>query len=440
MALLGMVLGPWTVVLASEPVQILEGTLSRARALEVMQKQSALWRKAEIMKIEARAKSEEARSPLSPQLSLVSRQYVTKYSGLRFGLSDVFPTDFVHVGSSNLEVLYLIYDSAARERGQAAEENQKMTEFQIQRFQRDLAGQLLRQYASLRRAGEKTKNAQASVNRAELFQSIARARKNVGVGTQLDTVRAEALVASEQLKWVLAQTSFLQAKQELSNLMGARLSNLILEAHVPEVMKGKMLDPDQVSAERPDVRMAQHLVGALQHMRNAAKRDGFPKVAIAGDVGFVGSQTFLGFGPGTLNASAGLQVSVPLYTGGRIMGKESEEEARLLQAELQLQQIELESRNLALLTNEQLESSEISLHTAERALKAAEEEVKVMQKRFQAGTASAVDVANASLALANASDHLTDARFSIEQAHIQYCYLAGTWDLLVTSGQGEKRP
>lgn len=98
--------------------------------------------------------------------------------------------------------------------------------------------------------------------------------------------------------------------------------------------------------------------------------------------------------PQVLGASAGVQVSMPLYTGGSIASRIREAQHSLRQAQqeydLQARQTEQEARN-AYLT---VESTISQVKANQRALVSAETAAEATQAGFEVGTRTAVDVLN----------------------------------------------
>lgn len=397
------------------------GALSRAEALERLKSSGFKWRQTEVLQLEADAKSQLAHSASYPQLQIVSRQYVSQYSGLRYGLAAQTVPSFLQIGSSSLELIFLLFDGAARERMKAANENQKLTAFQIQLYQNDMTALTFLHYTNAQRFHRRFENMEASVARSEEILKIAKQRLQTGAGLKLDVLRAEAMVAAENLKRLDAYSANQRAKQELATLMGLTEVTDDLEP-----LRFKDFDPSPQTKEsneiesRPDVQAARLMLSTANYLKNAAVKDGLPRVAFAADLGFIGTQTFLGFGPGAFNGSAAIQVSVPIYTGGRLTSRESEEAAKVAKADLNLSQTELEARSQIKLVLDQIKTARAAVSAASQAVEAASEELRLAKQRFKGGAASGIDVRNAVVGLSTTSEAYADAVFGFEATKIHY--------------------
>ena len=414
-------------------------TMSKKDATERLRKHGIQWQQTEIMKLEADAKSQAAHSYLYPQINIVSRQYITRTSALRYGLLDTLPPDFIHVGSSSLEVFYLLFDSAARERIRGSDENQQMTKHQIHLHQNDLLALLLTSYAKAQWSALRVQRQVENRRRADAVLKAARAKRASGLGLKLDVMRAEALVASESLKAHLAESAERESRMALFNVLGGALAD---EASLPPLdfvpLPRGQFQSQAVLEASPDRLMAVHMVKAAEHLKEAARRDGFPRVALAGDVGFIGTHTVLGFGSGALNGSVAMQVSIPLYTGGKITSKESEEGARLLQAELHLKQVEIEKRSRIEVILEQLKSAETATDVAKKAWSTTQEELRLAERRWQEGQVSLIDWSQTLNVVANAHDQWADALLAWEGAKIQYCRLISDFEPCLAESEGNQ--
>lgn len=134
----------------------------------------------------------------------------------------------------------------------------------------------------------------------------------------------------------------------------------------------------------------------------------------------VGSNT-----SGRQSAAFGLNLSQPIYTGGRLSAQIRSQEASLLSQRENLRQAE------ATLVQSVIEAY-VGVRRAEQTLAIAKENVTVLQRqrdeaqaRFEVGASTRTDVAQADSRLASAKSNLTSQQNSLDNARAQYRTVVG---------------
>jgi NodT family efflux transporter outer membrane factor (OMF) lipoprotein len=152
---------------------------------------------------------------------------------------------------------------------------------------------------------------------------ITRRNFEVGRVSRLDTVNAEALVATTESQIPLLESEARQAIYALSVLLarepGALLQELTAEAPIPQTPPEVPIGlPSDLLRRRPDVRRAEADLHAATARVGAATADLFPRFSLTGGLGFSGG-TFREMADWTNRGwSFGPSVSWPLFDAGRI--------------------------------------------------------------------------------------------------------------------------
>lgn len=395
--------------------------LTKAKALEQLKGHGLRWRQTEVLQLEADAKSSEAKSFKRLQLHFSAKEFLGKVNPLQYGLTIANDVNLIAVGTSGIEGGYLLFDQAISERIDAAESNQQYTHAQSESYQNDLISLMLAQYLNVQKLKRKSDALAISKKRASEVLRIATAKVNSGLGVKLDLMRAEALVAAEELKGIDAEMALSKAKQELATTLGQEQLSDDLEELEPT-----LVDADQIVRsisdpleDRADLKALKHGVKATNLMVSAAKRDRWPKVAIYGSWGvFNAGTTPFGLAATSANGLGGIAISLPIYTGGRIDGKEQEEAAKSLKTELQEGHLRLEAKSQIKLSLDQIRTAKAAVEVTDRKVKILDEELRLIQKKYQSGSGSGIEVTNTLVGVAEAHDSNIDAIYGYELAKV----------------------
>jgi outer membrane protein, multidrug efflux system len=261
--------------------------------------------------------------------------------------------------------------------------------------------------------------------------NLARHRFQQGLTSELDVRQFEAQVAVPAA--TLAQTERFRAQQEhgLSLLLGepptalgrrGNLTGLLNTLTVPDSLPATLLAP------RPDVQAAERAYAAATARIGVAQAARLPAISISG---YYGSQVAKA---GDLFASNGeiyqalAGISLPLFTGGRLINETRAARARAVQARLQYEQsvlIALREASDALVGVRTSRDEVVAQETQTQALRRA---LQLAELRYRTGIASYVEVLEAQRSLFDAELDLSRAQLGQLSAAVQlYRALGGNW-------------
>jgi outer membrane protein TolC len=219
----------------------------------------------------------------------------------------------------------------------------------------------------------------------------------------VDVARAETRVAQQHVQLAQAETGLDAARLNLLRVIGLPLSTEIilvdrmrfeLEA-VPDTKSAI----ERALADRVEIKVADREVQIAETQRKAAVAGWLPIISGFGDYGSSGlkpNETSLP------TRSIGIQLSLPIFDGGRIRSEVKVASSRLQQAQTQrtdlLAAVEKEVR-LALMN---LRTRKQQVEAATQAEALAVRELELAQDRFKNGAADNIEVINAQTALENA--------------------------------------
>ena len=266
-------------------------------------------------------------------------------------------------------------------------------------------------------------NVTASKSRVELAQALydqAADLQKEGVGTGIDTLRANVELQNEKQALIQAENdrdSSLYILSRLLNLDPRQKVELADSLSFFDTPQPEM-DPsiDAALATRAEWKSIEQQVKAAQREKQASQAERLPSLRFDGNWAYQGLSSTTGIPVYTYQ----LGVNMPLFTGGRI-------HSEIVKADLQLRTLEEQKADLrnsialdvktALLN---LESARSEVQVANLGVQLAKEEVDQARDRFKAGVANNIEVIQAQDALARANDNQIIALYRFNQARADY--------------------
>lgn len=326
-----------------------------------------------------------------------------------------------HIGLNLNQVIYNRIDNLTLD---VADMQARQADLDYAAAQQDLILRTSEAYFAVLKANA---GLQLSIASQDAFKNqLEQAQKRFEVG-----LVAVTDVANAQANYDKANADIISARNALDNARAA-LATIIGE-EPPELddVKTDLTTPgpnphdlsawtDLAAKQNLNLNSAQ--IGTRISQQNVAinRAARMPTVNLTGQYGYNSTPNqFNGLRNNTLNGTIGLEVSVPLYTGGRINAKSR-------QAAFQYQQTQNEVENLrrqvqqvtandyrGVLTN----ISEITAY--EQAVESARTSLAATQAGYQVGTRTIVDVLNAQIQVFSAMANFLNARYGYLTSSLQ---------------------
>jgi outer membrane protein len=273
---------------------------------------------------------------------------------------------------------------------------------------------------------------QASQSRVDLAKALydqAADLQKEGVGTGIDTLRANVELQNENQRLIEAQ-----ANRETSLFALSRLLNLDPRQKVELADSLSFFETPQPDTEesideglstRQEWKSLQEQIYAAERQKKAASESRLPSLKFNGNWAYEGSSSTTGIPTYDYSVSA----TMPLFTGGRI-------HAEMVRADLDIQKLQQQQADLrnqialdvkTALIN--LDSARNEVQVADLGVQLSKEEVDQARDRFKAGVANNIEVIQAQDSLARANDNQIAALYRFNQARA---------DLARSVGQMEK--
>lgn len=387
----------------------------------------------------AEARQRQALAPLLPNVdgSYTFRSFTNNLASFGIQLPAVpgiaFPVFVgpIEVQDARASASQSLFDLAAIRRWQAAKAHARAAEMERDEALLKTKGAVARAYLNALRADAALEAARANVALAERILKMAQSQKEAGTGTGIEVTRAAAVLEQERQRMAAAAEDRAAARLGLLRAMNADLGAEIDLTDRLAYAPAEIPDPDkalEIARElRPELRAQAERLRAAERNASAAKWERAPAARAFGDYGVIG-RTGSVYLP---TRTAGVQVSVPLWDGGRRDARRAEaaslQRAEEIRARDAVKQVEMEIR----LAIESLKSAEAQVAAARESLAQAERELEQAERRVAAGVATPLEVTEAQARVARAREAVVAATFRQKAARIALGEAAGNLDLML---------
>jgi len=274
---------------------------------------------------------------------------------------------------------------------------------------------------------------EASRSRVDLAQALfdqAGDLQKEGVGTGIDTLRANVELQNEKQRLIEAVND-----RETSLFALSRLLNLDprLKIELADSLSFYETPQPDVQAsitkaleDRQEWKSLESQITSAEASKKSAQDSRLPSLRFDGDWAYQGTSTNNGIPVYNYQAT----FDVPLFTGGKI-------KAEVVKADLQIKKLEEQQADLknqialdvktALLN---LDSARNEVQVADLGVKLAQQEVDQARDRFKAGVANNIEVIQAQDSLARANDNQISALYRFNQARADYARSVGQMETL----------
>jgi outer membrane protein len=414
---------------ANAPTDTLKLTLEQSVALAI--KQNPTQQIAVLNAAESIQDKNITRSDLLPQADLRVADSANRVNlRAQFGGLPVFPGIPGHIGpyqlfSAGPEFSSSVFDFSLWKRYKAARSNVNASKADSLSTREQVILLVVSQYIATLRA---VANVEASRSRVELAQALydqAADLQKEGVGTGIDTLRANVELQNEKQRLIEAEND-----REASLFGLSKLLNLDPRQKIELADSLSFFDTPQpdVEASIEDALSSRQEWKSIEAQEKSAKLEKqasqyqrLPSLRFDGNWAYLGTSSSTGIPTYQYQAS----VNMPLFTGGRIR-------AEVVKADLELQKIDQQRADLrnqialdvktALLN---LQSARNEVQVANLGVQLAKEEVDQARDRFKAGVANNIEVISAQDSLSRANDNQIAALYRFNQARADFARAVG---------------
>jgi outer membrane protein TolC len=260
---------------------------------------------------------------------------------------------------------------------------------------------------------------------ADSLLTLARDRKDQGAATGVDVVRAQARDADADAALLRAKIDETEAQLLLKRVAGWPLDRelTLTDDFTAASSSAPALEASLTAAYsgRAEIAAAEDRARAESLTASAARGDRAPSIVLMGDYAQSGTLPTNSKNVGDIGGA----VSIPLFSGGLLKGREDEAASRSRLALANLadvrQQVELDVRTAL----ERLSESAEEERASEQSLSLAVRELAMAQDRYAAGLGASVDVIEAQAELARARSGQVSALARYHSSRVNYAAAVG---------------
>jgi outer membrane protein len=271
-------------------------------------------------------------------------------------------------------------------------------------------------------------NVEASRSRVELAQALydqAADLQKEGVGTGIDTLRANVELQNEKQRLIEAENDRDASLYGLSKLLNVdprrklELADSLGFFETPQPDVATSIDQALSGREEWKAVVAREKVAKLE--KQAAQLQRLPALRFDGNWAYLGTSITTGIPTYLYQAS----VNMPLFTSGRIRAEVTRSDLELQKLEQQMadlrNQIALDVKTSLL----NLQSARNEVQVANLGVQLAKDEVAQARDRFRAGVANNIEVISAQDSLSRANDNQIAALYRFNQARADFARAIG---------------
>ena len=356
-------------------------------------------------------------SVLLPQVNVVAGESLNSYNSqsIAGGPKPVRVGPFQAVDAGG-EFSLNLFNMTLTRRYQASREDVHTAIFLETTEREQITALIVARYLGILRAAA---NRDAAASRVELAQRLydqALQLQKTGVGTDIDTLRAQVELQNEKQRlidatsernteiYALAQTLALPGGQE------PELTDAMEFYHVPDFALEDLMQ--QALQDRPEMKAVQSAERAASLRTKAAGEQRLPSLQFSSLYDYQARKLDSGLGAYAYSFS----LKMPLWTSGRISAEQ--QRARLQQEQISQSRRDLEDaiEQQVKTALDQLNAAKQSVDVAELGLTLARQEVERARRRFESGVATNIEVITAQSDLARADDNRIQALYRFNQA------------------------
>ena len=292
--------------------------------------------------------------------------------------------------------------------------------------EQDVAIRLSTAYFLVLLAIDRLKAAEFQVTQYRGHVALAEKSFSGGVGTRNDIEDAKARLDSAVAQEIEARNDLLVAERTLSAVVGERVPAASLKVLDPEKVRQvpaekASLDDWMVRAEatNPEVAAARHGLEAAEQEVSKARAAHLPTVDLVASRSFSSSETNTTVGNEYRTNAVGVQVNIPIFSGGGMSAATRQaianRDAARYQVDYVRRQLEIEvTRQHGAVTQ-----GKARLRALDQAEQSARQSVIGSEKGLRAGVRNVVDVLNAQQQLYSVQVDLADARHKYALAYLK---------------------
>lgn len=373
---------------------------------------------------------EQSRAVLLPQLDASARYSVNSNENFDFESGRVIKSDVDSLRlSANLSMQLYHHNSWLRLDNAKKLAHRSDIAYQI--AQQDLIVRVTRAYFDVLRAKDDVEFAGAEQKAIARQLEQTKQRFDVGLTAITDVHEAQAEFDNAVTQSIRAKNSLYNAEEglrELTNSYPSDLSILNKERFSASRPSPDSANQWQQTAEAKNLALISQKVGVdiAKENINIAKSGHLPTLSLQANYTRDDNDFEVFEPPTTTSNSIGIQLSVPLYSGGATSSAVKQAQHNYVAASQDLEQTYRQTVRLTRNAYNDVIANVSAIKSLEQSVTSAESALKATEAGFEVGTRTIVDVLNSTRNLYNAKRNLSSTRYNYILAILGLKRAAGT--------------
>lgn len=331
--------------------------------------------------------------------------------------------------SAQLSLNWLLYDFGARGADKRqAEQALAALQASQENATQSVLQQAVNAYYAWYAADAALTAAHASEDAARETLRAAETRQRVGAATLADVLQARTALSQATLAVIQKDGARETARGTVALALGLRAPAVLDLVAPAETLPADLAPPDFAALDaalverRPDLRAQQLNMEAARAARDSAAAAGRPQIsAFAND----GLNHYRSQSGNSESGNFGVQITAPLFAGGRYRAQEKLADRQLDLAETEYERQKLNASSDLWTAWQQVRTAAATVGASHDLVASASESHRAALARYKAGLGSLIDVLTAQSALADARQQEAGARFDWHRARIALARASG---------------
>lgn len=330
-----------------------------------------------------------------------------------------------------------LYDAGRRANNfKAAKRDLEGAEHGLSSSRAEVTAQVERRYFDLLKALELVEVQEESVQLSERQLEDARARLEVGSGTEVDVLRLRVALDNAQVQLINNQQGVIIARANLNHIMGASISTPL---EIAPLQEGQWETPvlgddlaaliERAAQRNPNLLRLDQAALAAEHGVAATRSAYRPR--LGGNIGYSRNNEVFDRIYQNLDKNyrlnAGVSLTYNIFDGG--IRRANVDRARLA-LETARMNLEQQRRNISLaveVAHLELVRLEKILRVAEGTVELAEEDLRLAKERYRVGKGRLLEALDAQVGFTEARSNLVRTRYDMKIAESELQRLLGGW-------------
>lgn len=336
------------------------------------------------------------------------------------------------VASWNLTLTQPVFDAAKWSTLRQSEYQAHLADVTLQQARQNLVLRVAQSYFDVLAAQDTLTTIEAQMQATQTQLNAARRTFELGGTTVADVYEAQSKLDLLKAAEVQAHNTLQVSRDRLAQIINERperLAALVTHLDLPAPQPGRITEWSQQAAQASlEVAGAELNTLIVEKQLDIARSGHYPTLSLQAQTGTASNRGTAGLnqGPRSLDSSIGLQLSIPVFSGGGISSQVREQTSRLQQARYRLES----ARRQSIQASQQAFSQVTSGLAQISALKAAEQSsaasLQANQTGYEVGVRINIDVLNAQQQLFETRRALLRARYDTLMASLKLKAASGT--------------